>query len=533
MDYRLKSLYEQMLRGETVEQASGEQPKNLAAAYQVMLNERVAFYKLDVGDTNPPNDPSGRGAELVGVTTQPIRISTAINAISIEPEVENLSKLADENGTGWHTSPIQGINLHEISKMFLDCNVLSQAVGFISKYKDTFINCSMHFRPQGPGKFNVFNLRNETIVDLTKERDGNKIPAKQEDLIKLYNKLWPVTGKVGMASTGAGEMVTTMLTNAKKGKVGDLVFEEDQVEIKGIEGRLGKASFGYEGTAPALANFLEKNKTQRTAYSETYDIKLRLLKKLREIESSEKLKEIVSQDYINAIKKFIENVNDVSIVKQIAKQTQIGIGNIAATRLKYLKYNGVPLEKETKDQFDGIHKSIHKAIKTLIEFKPSDISGSLTPQYFRDKTYTVAVPRFFNSDLGLSYEQAAEAFLFTKSSSYNSNDEPQYRKAIYEFFKQHYDSMKHGSRKHLEAILFGYLLTIYKKAHEFKYFAMINDFTQEAISFNVGDSSTSIEELVTNLAKSYLENPNLSMEIKADNTHGACAVTFGQGRTKK
>jgi hypothetical protein len=48
MDYRLKSLYEQILRGEPVKQTPKEQPKSLTEAYKTILTERTAFYAKDI-----------------------------------------------------------------------------------------------------------------------------------------------------------------------------------------------------------------------------------------------------------------------------------------------------------------------------------------------------------------------------------------------------------------------------------------------------------------------------------------------------
>jgi len=530
MDYRLKSLYEQMLRGETVKQPSGEQPKNLTEAYKkTLLTERTAFYKLDIGNgdkTEAPKDPSGMPLELIGVTDQPIRITSTINAITIEPALEKLMKLADQAGKGWHLPPVKGVSLHEVAQLFLKYKIPSQAIDFISANKEKLTACSAMYMPDN---VKAFNLKKVTIENLfsIKGETGSTIPANKENLAGLYDELFKLTAAIVKASTGAGEIATTLLTNAKKGTTGDLAFGDQKVEIKGLGGRLGKASFSAEGTSPTLAKFLRDNKTTQTGFKRTYQIRDNLIEKINLIEESEHLKEMVTSDYIDTLKLFVKNINDAKQIKQIVSKSQIGSEKINFKDIfnRYIKHNGVAISNDVKDEFKKIHNSVKDFIRELLktDLKTPE-SMPFTPEFFEKNTYAISVPRFFLTDMGLTSEQAARAFLSTKSTA--EINEQEYFPAIKEFFDKHYENMKHGHRRSLEAILFGYLLTIYSKQHGgFQYFTMINDKTQEAISFNTtGD----VSPLITRLSEAWLQNKNLNMSIKADNTFGACAVEYNK-----
>ena len=524
-DYRLAKLYEQVYNKQS-KPAEKEKPKSLHEAYKSMLVERTAFYKLDIGseeNTQAPQDPSGMPLKLIGVTDQPIRITSTINAISIEPSLEKLMKLADQAEKGWHQPPIKGVSLHSVAQLFLQNKIPSHAVDFIALNKNKLTACQQNIMTND---VQTFNLRDITVNDLFQvQGDSGKIPADKTDINNLYNELFKLTAAVGKASTGAGEIATTLLTNAKKGITGDLVFGKNKVEIKGLDGRLGKASFSAEGTSPALAKFLKDVNSTQTGFKRTYQIRSTIFEKINLIEDNDKLKEIVSLDYLNTLKALAKNINDINQIKQIVNKSQIGANDITFKDIanRYLKHNGVAISDDIKNEFKKIHDTVKDAIKNLLKFDfKSPENTPFTPEFFEKNTYTITVPRFFLTDLGLTSEQAARAFLKTKSTG--EINEEEYFPAIYKYFTEHYEEMKHGSRRKLEAILFAYLLTIYSTQHGgFQYFTMINDNTQEAISFNTtGDVNTLMERFST----AWLSNKNLKMDIKADNTFGACSVAY-------
>lgn len=525
-DYFLNKIYDSLLSNKPVPKKpepiveKKETFKPLSKVYEILIREKVehvAVYgsKEDVDPKKIP-DRSSQGLETLGVAPKEVvnRIKDSITASTVTPVLEQLMKNADEEGRGWHMPPVDGVNLQNVSEIFAKNNISAEAIAYINEHKNEFAACQKAITANN---FNSFNLKQITIQDLL----ANKVPATPESLNGIYDVLFRMKAKVGLAAVGNGEIVTTLLTNAKKGKIGDLVFGDTKVEVKGIGGRLGKATFSVENTMKELANFLQKTQTTPvTGTKEALQIRKHLIEKYNEIKNNNDLVKALKPEFINTLVSIINNIQNTTKVQEVIKNSNFNFNKNYNTAKQ--QYFNTPVVN------DNTIKLLHKYIKDNILKQKSVTDTSInvfTPEELARQTFTVGVQRFFLNDLQLTPQQAAQAFLFTKSRNINTEA---YYPAILKYFESNYDSMKTGDLRSLEAILFGYLLTIYAKGdgseQNFNYFLMINDTTSESYSINMNGN---VETLVTTLAQAYKETPKLNLDIKADDTHGASGVTFG------
>jgi hypothetical protein len=522
-DYFLNKIYDSLLSKKPVPKKpepiveKKECSKPLSKVYEVLLREveHVAIYgsKEDVDPKNIP-DRSAQGLETLGVVSQEVakRVKNSITASTVTPALESLMQKADEEGRGWHMPPVEGVSLQNVSEIFSQNNISAEAITYINEHKSSLTACEKAITTDS---VNSFNLKQVTVQDLL----SNKVPATAESLNSVYDTLFKMKAKVGLAAVGNGEIVTTLLTNAKKGRVGDLVFEDTKVEVKGIGGRLGKATFSVENTMKELANFLQKVQTNPvTGSKEALQNRAYLIKNYNKLKANEELIRSIKPEFMTMLAGIINNIQTPAKIEEVIKNSGFNL-NASYNTVKQ-QYFTAPVAN------DNDIKLLHGYIRenVLKQKEPSNVNV-FTPEELSRQTFTVGVQRFFLNDLQLTAEQAAQAFLFTKSRNINTDA---YYPAILQYFKDNYESMKNGDQRSLEAILFGYLLTIYAKGdgseQNFNYFLMINDLTSESCSVNVNGD---VGSLVSKLAQAYKSNSKLSLDIKADDTHGASGVTFG------
>lgn len=509
-DYKLKKAYEKVLTSEQTE------PKvlSLSRIYErQVLGERAAFYAKDIGDST--DSPDIEGLENLGVVEQPNRIKKAITSLSLMPAVEQLSTLADETGKGWHMPPIEHASLDVLSDIFSSAGMSGSDVHAIAKAKTRLTSCESAIKCNVA---NSFNLKNVIVGDLKRIKSLNS-----EKLSALFDELFRKTAKVGLAAVGAGEIAVTMLSNAQKGKTGDLVFNGDVVEVKAKKGRLGKADFSNSGTVLELAKYLKLYKIKQTRTKLSFEKKETLRKLKQALESNVDVMEVLDKKYLNALQACIASVFEPRQLRTEANKASLLLtGN--QIKDQYLKQYQVPVSKAVKDLFIRIHNNVRAHLQDLLKQKYDPKLNLLSPSVIANQTFNIAVPKFFLSDIGLTWEQAAEVFMWTKSQNINHSA---YVPAVRQYFKTHYKDMMDGDRRKLEAILFGYLLAIYAKGdgsdQKFDYFFMVNDESYAALTINV---SKPAGQLVLNAAELYLKTPGLDLDIRADSTHGACAVTF-------
>lgn len=518
-----------MLKGQSVKQTANEQPKNLTEAYRTVLTERTAFYAKDI--TAGEEVPKIQGLEALGDVENPEKIKHAITSYSLLNPLEELLKNADESGKGWHKPPVVGVNLNNLAQEFVALGVSGGAVSAILQHKERLTNFETAVKSSSE-----FNMRNVIVGNLKEIQ----IPVDDKSLSDLYNYLFRMTASIALASVGAGEIVATLLTNAKKGNTGDLIFGKTKVEIKGLDGRLGKAGYAWKNTGKGLANFIANLKRTPVGKETSISIKYKnsIRTALNKIQNDPVLSKHLDPSYFQLIVSFL-NQRDLQTLEKLVTKSEILTNSSRQLLSKFIKdtdpnfplHPTPPPESATK-LFIGQNGNIRDYLKKLLSSaedhsKEEDV---LDPSSLANQNYISSVRHFFLNDIGLTAEQAAEAFVKHAKTGDIDNVRAMetYGPEITKFFVSHYNSMKNGNARLLEALIFGYSLAIYAKndgsANHFDYFLMVNDKTQEAISLN---TSVPAGQIAINGANLFMSNSKLSLSIRADE-RGGSAISFGQ-----
>ena len=530
MDYRLKSLYEQMLKGEPAKQTPKEQPKSLTEAYKGILTERTAFYAKDIGAGEEV--PNIQGLENLGAVEEPQKIKHTIASQSVVPALE---KAMSKEVSGW--GAIKGVDVDKVAKDFIVSGVSGPDLEKIISHKKELI--AFQNAVQTSQEPTPFNLKDTIIADI---KAKTEIEATSDSLNLIFRRLFDEEGTIAGTAVGKGELAITLFTNCSKGKTGDILLPSGKtVEIKGAGGRLGPAEYSQANTARDLMQFIanRKQKNQLNLNRALVLEKVKFKKFIVELENQSQYKSIFTNKFKETLNTIADNFGTPDLMKLIEKAgflTRYSVKNEDIvwklfTKLGYLqpKEQGIdaaPMEK-------AYVVSIQDAVRLfLVDSKKGILrkgrlekisSKGVSIEALKDKTFTVVVQDFFLNDLGLTPDEAAEAFLSTKSYG---KDVTAYLPEIKAFFRQHYSKMIEGDAKYLQAAVFAFQLALYAQAGEegqhFDYFMIMNNSSMNALSLDVAR-----KELFTYLANVFLNNSDkIKLSIRADGRQGASAVTL-------
>ena len=525
MDYRLKSLYEQMLRGETAKQPSGEQPKNLAEAYKkTLLTERTAFYAKDIAVGE--EIPNIQGLENLGAVEEPLKIKHTIASQSVLPALE---KAMSKEVSGW--GAIKGVDTDRLAKDFIVAKVSGSDLEKITAHKKELTAFEEAVTKPEP-----FNLVTVITTDIKTKTD---VEATPESLGMIFKRLFEEEGTISGTAVGKGELAVSLFTNCSKGRTGDLLLPSGRtIEVKGKGGRLGPAEHSQSNTARDLAQFLQTKKSNQKLNVEMVRLKTSIRKFANELEKEELYLQVFNDSLKETLNQIADNIDNPKISEFLQQKgfKEIYRGGSASsekihndfTKLGYLKPNpqDIPAAPIEKDFIKSVQAKIRKFLADKVFFKGNVeriTSKAVEPQAIAQQTFTIAVQNFFLNNLGLTPEEAAEAFLYTKS--YNK-DVSRYLPEIKDYFSKHYASMTEGDSSYLKAAIFAFQLTLYAHAGEagqhFDYFMIMNNSSMNALSLDVNR-----EKLFTYLTTVYLNNTDkIEMSIRADGRQGASAVTL-------
>jgi hypothetical protein len=530
MDYRLKSLYEQMLSGSPSKATSKELPKNLTEAYKVILNERTAFYAKDIAAGEEV--PNIQGLENLGAVEEPQKIKHTIASLSVLPALE---KAMSKEMSGW--GAIKGVDMDRVAKDFIVAGVSGPDLEKITAHKKHLTAFQ-----EAAQKTEVFNLINVITSDIKNKAD---IDADSEALSLIFKRLFEEEGTISGTAVGKGELAISLFTNCSKGKTGDLLLPSGKtVEVKGKGGRLGPAEYSQANTARDLVQFLKTRKTQANGNlnRELVRLKTSVRKFANDLEIGQETSQMYSKIFTDKLKqnlnKIADNIDNPKILDfaQNLGFKEIYRGGSASSeqvykdflKLGYItpKQQGIPAASIEKDYVKLIQSKIRKFLNDKIfeKGKIERITGkTIGVESLETQTFTTAVQDFFLNNLGLTPDEAAEAFLSTKS--YNK-DVSRHLPEIKSFFQQHYSKMIEGDVVYLQAAIFAFQLTLYAQAGEegqhFDYFMIMNNSSMNALSLDVAR-----ENLFTYLANVFLANADkIDLSIRADGRQGASAVTL-------
>ena len=525
-DYRLVKLYEQLYKQQEVQNKEPEKPKSLQEAYKTVLTERTAFYSKDISAGEEV--PTIQGLESLGSVDQPERIKHTIASQSVLPAIE---QAMSKDVSGWGS--IKGVDVDRVAKDFVVAGVSGPDLEKITAHKKDLT--AFEQATKSPEVFNLVeviatDIKNKTTVEATKDNLG-----------VIFKRVFEEEGTIAGTAVGKGELAISLFTNASKGKTGDLLTPAGKtIEVKGKGGRLGPAEYSQANTARDLVQFLKERKQQSSAKlnRELVRLKTSVRKFANEIETKQHYSNIFNEKLKQTLNAIADKIDDPGVLDFIAQSglKEIYRGGSTSSdkayedflKLGYIipKPQDVPAAPLEKDFVKEMQTAVRKFLTTKVFEKgkiEKIIGKTVGIEALATQTFTTAVQDFFLNDLGLTADEAAEAFLSTKS--YNK-DVSKYLPEIKTFFQQHYPKMVEGDSKYLQAAIFAFQLALYAQAGEagqhFDYFMIMNNSSMNALSLDVAK-----ENLFTYLANVFLTNfDKIDLSIRADGRQGASAVTL-------
>lgn len=514
-----------MLKGGSSEQLSKQQqPKNLKDAYKTVLVERTAFYAKDIAAGE--EIPNIQGLENLGAVEEPLKIKHTIASQSVLPALE---KAMSKEVSGWGS--IKGVDTDRLAKDFIVAKVSGSDLEKITAHKRDLTAFEEAVKKPEP-----FNLVNVITTDIKSKTD---VEATSENLGMIFKRLFEEEGTISGTAVGKGEVAISLFTNCSKGKTGDLLLPSGKtIEVKGKGGRLGPAEHSQSNTARDLAQFLKTKKSNQKLNVEMVRLKTTIRKFANELEKENLYSQIFNDSLKQTLNQIADNIDNPKIFEFLQQKgfKEIYRGGSASSEKAYNDFNKLGYLKEKpqdisaapieKDFVKSTQAKIRKFLADKVFFKGNVeriTSKAVEPQALEQQTFTVAVQNFFLNNLGLTPDEAAEAFLYTKS--YN-RDVSRYLPEIKQYFAKHYNSMTEGDATYLKAAIFAFQLTLYAHTGEagqhFDYFMIMNNSSMNALSLDVNR-----ENLFTYLTTIYLNNTDkIEMSIRADGRQGASAVTL-------
>ena len=530
-DYQLKKVYEQMVEGNKKESSIPQKPRTLNEAYKHILTERTAFYAKNIGTEE--EIPSFAGLEKIGAVEDSEKIKHTIASQSVLPAVEHAMS-AEVSGWG----SIKGVDLDRVAKDFIVSGVSGADLEQITAHKKELTAFA-----EAVTKPEVFNLATTIIADV---KEKAKVDASSESLELIFKRIFEEEGTIAGTAVGKGELAISLFTNCAKGKTGDLLLPSGKtIEIKGKGGRLGPAEYSQANTAKDLAQFIETKSQEKSVNinRELVVLKSQIRKYPIQLETdnnqlynkifTDKFKTAFNFVADNLDKPEILDIIDKTGFKQTYSKGEAATEAVwkAFSNLGYIKERNAeipvaPMEKDyVKDIQNKVRTFLLSSNKGLLQKgRLERITGkSAGLEAIRGQSFTIAVQNFFLNDLGLTSEEAAQAFLLTKSYDKNVDS---YLPEITKFFQEHYKHMIEGELVYLKAAVFAFQLALYAQAGEegkhFDYFMIMNNNSTNALSLDVAR-----ENLFTYLTTVYIQNTDkIDLSIRADGRQGASAITL-------
>lgn len=526
-DYRLIKLYEQLYKQQDSQTEELKKTKSLQEAYKTVLTERTAFYAKDIGAEE--EIPNIQGLENLGAVEQPQKIKHTIASLSVLPALE---KAVSKEVSGW--GAIKGVDLDRVAKDFIVSGVSGSDLEKITNHKSELTAFQ-----EAVEKSEIFNLV-EVIVSDLKTKAG--VEADSESLALIFKRLFDEEGTISGTAVGKGEFAISLFTNCVKGKTGDLLLPSGKtIEVKGIGGRLGPAEYSQANTGKDLVQFLAKReqKNQSGLNRALVLEKIKFKKFAVELETQPQYKALFTDKFKETLHSIADNFGNPKLVTLIEKaglSTRFSIKNEDVvwklfTKLGYIQQKSKEIEAAPMEKAYVV-KVQDTVRRFLLDSKDGILrkgrlekiaSKTVSIEALQSQTFTTAVQDFFLNDLGLTPDEAAEAFLSTKS--YNK-DVTAYLPEIRLFFRQYYSKMIEGDSRYLQAAVFAFQLALYAHAGEegqhFDYFMIMNNATMNALSLDVARKN-----LFTYLSSVFLNNiDSIKLSIRADGRQGASAVSL-------
>lgn len=535
MDYRLKLVYEKMLKGEAANRASKEQPKNLTEAYKTILNEKIGIYAKSIGqNTTAPDEP---GMEALGVADDKEFVQSALNSVTIKPATDELLKSAGK----WNSVDDYEDSLKlPLAMAFANRGLASSEIGKLVSQKSSLTDFITHVISEKP-----FNVRDKVVENLKKLFPDNK------HLEYLFDYVFAKKPKIADVGVGMGEVALSIFTDCVKGKVGDLDSSQGSIEVKSSGGRLAAPSHVNHNYAKDLAQFLAQSNAKQITSRHLHNLKNSIALDINEILTNENYEGKFTGKFIQSVKELASKVSTKNFEKtfvdsifskdirsakalynEYASLGFIELPQLQGTREEIQKQENIWIA-ETEKLVKEINRQIRQAFYKNI-FEQRTVKGVsqrkldyaiATQQDIKDIATATspldALEEFYFTDFGLTAEQKAEALTLIVSKEYRSIA-GSFKPQIASFFQEHENLFKRGADIAIKAIVFAMQVAVYAHNH-FKYLLLIDKISKQAIGLDATSFS--------NLASKYLKDSKSAgffIGIDIDANRGGSSVDFGK-----
>ena len=524
-DFRLTRAYEQMLKGNQTLQSSS--PRSLTEAYgQILTERRMAFYAKEV-DPAVKETEEIEGLVNLGIADNSFKIMHAIGSQAVQPVLMELFEAAGEN---WkQADDFEHSLLEPVSREFVAEGITSNDIVKLTKNKNQLNDFELKVKSE-----KVFKISDDVAADISKV-----VPAiKPESSKNIFNYCFNKKVKISDVNVGLGEIALTLLTNCKKGEVGDLELPSGEaIEVKTTGGRIGKPSqvnlfFGRD-----VSTFLTTENAKLVASKELSVTKKELTNKINAIASSERFKKIFEPTYFEEVELMVSFIDSDDFAAELEKAglwiKGLRSEGIVPIEKVWAKYNslgylkpaeeGIPVRDSDKEFVFGVHKQISDLFKEkmakggLEKLKTS----TANTKDLKSLNFGQSIQQFFFGDFGLTSKQIARAFLLLAADSKAAE---KYLPDIEKYFEEHYADIQAGDETKLKAAIFGLQLGLYADS-SFKYLLLTEKGvdSKRAISFNCQPSESSAFKHLSEKYLKYSESGEiqLALSIRADERGGS------------
>lgn len=271
--------------------------------------------------------------------------------------------------------------------------------------------------------------------------------------LSVASKLFEIKTR-GKTSVGKGELMFTLISDSKKGTIGDLYFKSiGQVEVKGLGGTMGGDGFVNKLTPTLLNNIYTQTSNTKTTLPEKIlnrakqSIKNTIENILKERETLKRKRQEID---LNGIRQIITKLDEPESLDEF--ETLIDASNL------------------TKKQKNDIKSGIEKVLK----IKEKKIKNE----------YRSALESFFTSYKELTDEQLTEGILSCRS--YENLPLEELRKTIFEKVSTNKAELfsEIGLTKKFDYLITALHIVGYQKAKDFSGILFMNDRTKNMIYYS-------------------------------------------------
>lgn len=302
--------------------------------------------------------------------------------------------------------------------------------------------------------------------------------------LSVADNLWGVTFKAKV-NVGAGELAFTLLSDAVKGKTGDLMFEGiGEVEVKGLDARMGGDGFCHNHTPTELNNIISQEQGKL----------------------SEKTLLRIKAEVYKRIENFIKSREQLKGKVAVPKEKQIEyLANVKDS----LDNADTLAELMTNIEIFGLPKNVRDSLKTSVQeytqFKKGEVKGLFGPAF---KT-------FFSMAGELTDDQLIKGIVATRNYTAAGLVESLTSTVASIFNKNKQELFVGGSyTSNLPKLIAAIHASVYHQVQKFKSILFLNDQSKNLVNVDFSDNLQQNVEVIYNTLKEYNAKINLSIDDK-------------------